>query len=68
MGVYTVSGGTGFLGQHLVQRLAEHGHTVRVVARTASTLPATLPEHLRANIRPIDADVLDSEKIAEAIR
>ncbi|KAK3273311.1 hypothetical protein CYMTET_18435 [Cymbomonas tetramitiformis] len=33
MGLYTVTGGTGFLGEHLVQQLAAEGHEVRVVAR-----------------------------------
>ncbi|NVN12777.1 NAD-dependent epimerase/dehydratase family protein, partial [Nguyenibacter vanlangensis] len=33
--VATVIGGSGFLGRHVVQRLAEDGYVVRVVGRRA---------------------------------
>jgi nucleoside-diphosphate-sugar epimerase len=34
-----VTGGTGFLGRHLVERLAREGHEVSVLARRATRLP-----------------------------
>jgi nucleoside-diphosphate-sugar epimerase/predicted dehydrogenase len=44
-----VIGGTGFIGRHLVKRLAEKGHSVRVVTRSAgngAALLAGLPVEL----------------------
>lgn len=34
--VYFVTGGTGFIGRHLVQRLLERGGTVKVLVREGS--------------------------------
>lgn len=36
MGVFAVTGGTGFLGEHLVHQLAADGHQVRVISRCAA--------------------------------
>jgi len=37
-----VTGGTGYLGSHAVATLAEAGHRVRVLARSAEKVPAAL--------------------------
>jgi len=50
-----VAGATGVLGRALVPRLLAGGHSVRAVARGAST--ADLP----AAVEPIDADVLEDD-------
>ena len=39
MGAIAVTGGTGFVGRHLVRTLLARGHSVRVLARDLSRLP-----------------------------
>ena len=57
-----VTGGTGFLGSHIVKRLLDRGDDVRFVARhrTASVE--------QTGVEFIKADICDSEKIASACR
>lgn len=56
-----VLGGTGFIGTHLCRRLAERGHTVTAVSRTATD--AAVPE----DVSPHDGDMTDPEAAANAI-
>lgn len=50
-----VTGGTGFVGRHLVARLTNEGHAVRVLARS----PDGLPSHVETVARSVlDADAL----------
>jgi NADH dehydrogenase len=58
--VATVFGGTGFLGRHLVRRLAERGFAVRAVSRH----PAPAGD---AAIQPVQADVADDASVAAAV-
>ena len=59
-----VTGGTGFLGRHLVPALCRAGHTVRVLTRD----PAAHPWLARyPGIEIIRGDILDGEPIAEAV-
>ncbi|MDA0865909.1 MAG: NAD-dependent epimerase/dehydratase family protein, partial [Cyanobacteria bacterium] len=39
-----ITGGTGFIGRHLVQRLQQDGHGVVVLARNASKARRLFPE------------------------
>ncbi|VVM05416.1 NADH dehydrogenase,E; NADH dehydrogenase [Methylacidimicrobium cyclopophantes] len=45
MATVLVTGGTGFVGRHLVRRLVELGYRVRVLTRDAKRAAARLPEH-----------------------
>jgi nucleoside-diphosphate-sugar epimerase len=58
-----VTGGTGFLGRHLVPVLCRAGYTVRVLTRD----PAAHPWLARyPNLQIVSADILDAERIADA--
>jgi uncharacterized protein YbjT (DUF2867 family) len=52
-----VTGGTGFVGRHVVARLAREGHAVRVLARRPAAWPADLSVE-QATGRITDADAL----------
>jgi dihydroflavonol-4-reductase len=60
--IVLVTGGTGFLGEHVVAELLRHGHTVRAMARTGSPVL----EELGAEV--IRGDVVgDREILAGAV-
>jgi len=60
----TVFGGTGFLGQRVVQRLLERDFSVRVAVRHPERIAALFPAlHLDA----IQADVNDARSVAAAV-
>ncbi len=63
-GKVTVFGGTGFLGQRVVQRLLERDFSVRVAVRHPERIAALFPAlHLNA----IQADVNDDRSVAAAV-
>ena len=63
-GKVTVFGGTGFLGQRVVQRLLERDLSVRVAVRHPERVVALFPAlHLDA----IQADVNDDRSVAAAV-
>ena len=61
-GLTTVTGGAGFIGGHLVERLVERGQRVRVVER-----PGVDVSHLPAGVEVIFADIRRREGLAEAL-
>lgn len=60
-----VIGGTGFIGQVLVQALAGSGHGVRVMSRNPSNLPASL---VQAGVDAVRGDFTDDASVVSALR
>jgi uncharacterized protein YbjT (DUF2867 family) len=56
-----VTGGTGYLGRPLIERLVARGHTVRALARPASA------SRLPAGAEPVLGDALDARTFADAV-
>ena len=61
---YFVTGGSGFVGRHLILRLLAHGHVVRALARSAGS--AEVVERLGAT--PVRADLLDVGTVVDDLR
>jgi uncharacterized protein YbjT (DUF2867 family) len=57
-----ITGGTGFVGRHLAERLAAGGHEVVVIGRTARTGAATLAQ----NVTLVQAEITDEVALAAA--
>ncbi|KAL3695729.1 hypothetical protein R1sor_009805 [Riccia sorocarpa] len=48
--VVSIAGATGFVGSRLVEKLAEEGHSVRVLTRSATKARSVFPERLYKNV------------------
>mgnify|MGYP006198723155 FL=1 len=57
-----VIGATGFVGQNLVNELANRGHEVLAIARNTNKVAA------RENVKAVSVDVLDQAALASAIK
>jgi uncharacterized protein YbjT (DUF2867 family) len=57
-----VTGGTGYVGQHLIPMLLGRGHRVRVLARSASM------HRVPAGATPIEGNALDEASVSAALR
>ena len=71
-----VTGGTGFLGSHLLYNLCKSGHSVRAIKRKNSSLQLTKkvfsyydknPETLFSKIEWVEGDVLDIFSLLDAL-
>jgi UDP-glucose 4-epimerase len=63
-----VTGGAGFIGSHLTDRLLALGRSVRVVDNMASGNPRNLEQHKgNPNLEVRSADVADSQAMAAAM-
>lgn len=58
-----VTGGAGFIGSHLVDRLVSGGHAVRVLDNFSTGRQANLARQ-KNNIQIVDADIADFDSIA----
>ncbi len=59
---YVVTGGAGFIGSHLAERLLHDGHRVRVVDNFATGKRQNL-DALRGDLEVYDADITDREAL-----
>lgn len=58
-----VTGGAGFIGSHLVDRLVEDGHAVTVIDNFSTGRPENLA-HQKGSVRVIEADITNFDAIA----
>ena len=65
--VVTVFGGAGFIGRHLVRRLAKRGWRVRVATRSPRDALYLKPSGDVGQIAPIYTDVTDDASVAAAL-
>jgi NADH dehydrogenase len=65
--VATVFGGAGFIGRHVVQRLAREDYVVRVAGRDAVRARALQTMGRVGQIAPIAADITDEAGVARAV-
>jgi dTDP-L-rhamnose 4-epimerase len=64
-----VTGGAGFLGSHLVDRLLEHGYHVRVFDNlTTQVHPNGFPEYLTTDIEFISGDMRHLDRVKYAVK
>ncbi len=63
----TVFGGSGFVGRHLVKRLAERGNRIRVAVRDIESAGFLKPAGDVGQIVPVAADICDPSSIAAAV-
>ena len=64
-----VSGGAGFIGSHLMDRLITEGHEVSVYDNLSSGRMEFLGSHLlEKRVRFIKGDILDLPKLAKAMK
>ena len=64
MAVYTVTGGAGFIGSHMVERLLSQGQSVRIADDFSSGLKANVP----AGVEVVEGDVADAAVAARAVQ
>ncbi|MBL6929326.1 MAG: complex I NDUFA9 subunit family protein [Rhodospirillales bacterium] len=66
--VATVFGGSGFLGRHLVKRLAEEGYTVRVAVRDIETALFLKTAGAVGQVVPLQANISHADSVTAAVR
>ncbi len=64
----TVFGGSGFIGRHVVKRLAAHGDVVRVAVRDPVAAAFLKPMGAVGQIVPMRVNITDAAAVAEAVR
>ena len=67
MRIVTIFGGSGFLGRHIVQRLAHEGYGIRVATRRPELAGFLRPCGDVGQIVPVQANVRDEASIRRAV-
>lgn len=67
IGHVTVFGGSGFVGRHLISRLAKGGAVIRVAVRDTEGASFLKTFGNAGQIVPVAADILDDEQVAAAV-
>jgi NADH dehydrogenase len=65
--IATVFGGTGFIGRHVVRRLADAGHAVRVAVRDTEAALALKPLGVPGQVVPLHAPLGEAALVARAV-
>jgi dTDP-L-rhamnose 4-epimerase len=65
-----ITGGAGFIGSHVADRLIESGYRVRVLDNLCAQVHPSgeFPSYLHPSVEPVRGDVRDPEAVAEALR
>lgn len=66
-GCVVLTGASGFVGGHVLRRLAESGYTVRCPVRSGSRLSDKTQGLAGGQVESFQIDLLDSDKLAEGI-
>src|SRR5262245_20138457 len=61
-----VTGGAGFIGSHLVDRLITEGRNVRVFDNFVNVRQANLLQHSASSLEIVEGDVADSAAVSKA--
>lgn len=67
MAKYLVTGGAGFIGSHIVERLVSHGETVRVLDNLSTGSLANLA-HLGDKVEFVQGDLQDQACVSRAVK
>jgi len=65
--LYLVTGGAGFIGSHICERLLKEGHSVRVLDNFVSGKESNL-ESIGGDVELIRGDITDARTVAEAMK
>ena len=63
-----VTGGAGFIGSHLVDKLVENGHRVRVLDNLEPQVHSELPKYLNSEAEFINGDIRNEDDIKMVLR
>jgi dTDP-L-rhamnose 4-epimerase len=68
--VVLITGGAGFIGSHLAERLFDLGYKVRVIDNLSAQVHsahATLPRYLQGKVEFVRGDILNKDLVREAV-
>lgn len=66
--IATVFGGTGFVGRHVVKRLVDAGHVVRVAVRDTEAALVLKPLGVPGQVVPLHAPVTEAAEVVRAVQ